>query len=357
MDFTSIAEVLLDYCVERLKQFINAANDVKANPERAAVFSTLHNFEVLNTTCKQLARSCVTLAPTLLYERTHALPRTGHAYQCFPSSLVLRTAAMEAFVRSGNYHEKRLEDLVKDLDKLSREDRLRLSAVTDATGVTRTVELPPKVQSILLLDRAVKCYFLMDNDDVQQCWNGGCKRVFNCCPSTVRRFCTVGCRNEYGFHLAKLAPCMGLSAEPKTAKVGLSRIAQAFAAAMRRNVDFEAAMQKSIKTIRASGTPVVRKRHLISELQTTIDVLNVDVGLLYWSKLIASCSTYAKRVDVLPGESAGWRRRGCCVDVRLQLDHLYRQSKKTRSSSTGLIVDVARSQFLSAIRSNPLQFL
>ncbi len=124
-------------------------------------------------------------------------------------------------------------------------------------------------------------------------------------PATMR-FCSEACKAEHARHLVSLMPDAGLTldADDQATKVGRARVGEAFRIALKRN-------EMAARTLRlAKSRPrshlAVSRQEAEAYRNQRITALNVDLGLLYASKLLAE-SAVMSRGKVLPGSAMYWR--------------------------------------------------
>lgn len=128
-------------------------------------------------------------------------------------------------------------------------------------------------------------------------------------PSAVppsRRFCSEMCKREHCAHLASMMPDAGicLDADDSAKRSGRARVGEAFCMALKRNENAARALR--LAKSRPRQHLAVSQREAEEYRTQLITALNVDLGLLYASKLVAESATLSKG-KVLPGSVMYWR--------------------------------------------------
>ena len=101
-----------------------------------------------------------------------------------------------------------------------------------------------------------------------------------------------------------------------------SRIQNSLEKAVQRNRLFEKEIQKNSK--HSKRIKVVSKRTIKNELESRIEMLNVDTALLYWSTLVSALPFYSHD-STLPGLQADWRSMQVNVNRCQYISRLYSQ--------------------------------
>jgi hypothetical protein len=128
-------------------------------------------------------------------------------------------------------------------------------------------------------------------------------------PSTkpdTQRFCCQACADQHAMHLKLMMPDnnLALDSDDGAKKSGRARVGEAFRMALRRNEMAARALRNS-KT-RSRSNLAVSPEELRLHRNMRITALNVDLGVLYASSLIAE-SEAMSRGKVLPGSAMYWR--------------------------------------------------
>ena len=108
-------------------------------------------------------------------------------------------------------------------------------------------------------------------------------------------------------HLAALVPPLDTDIDDvgvRANRTGRPRVAEAFRVALKRN-------EIAARSMRAvglhAGRCAVSRKELHRHRQQRIDALNIDIGILYASSMVAE-SAVLSRGKLLPGSIAHWRR-------------------------------------------------
>lgn len=145
----------------------------------------------------------------------------------------------------------------------------------------------------------------------------------------TRRFCSQACELEYDEHVACIMPetraCMDADDEMAGKREGRSRVMRAFQAALKRN----GIAARELRLVRWNPQRrAVSKEDVRRLVESRVMALNVDLGILYASSLIAE-SQALSHGKTLPGAFAGWRcdPMNCSrvlkrvIDLYLNYDH------------------------------------
>ena len=154
---------------------------------------------------------------------------------------------------------------------------------------------------------------------------------WKCCKNlpfytdSIGRFCSSGCCIEWRRQLDNTMPLNeNFNFEPDLIlPVGkTSRIQNSLEKAVQRNRLFEKEIQKNSKN--SKRIKVVSKRTIKNELESRIEMLNVDTALLYWSTLVSALPFYSHD-STLPGLQADWRSMQVNVNRCQYISRLYSQ--------------------------------
>lgn len=146
-----------------------------------------------------------------------------------------------------------------------------------------------------------------DEEDVdsKHYWGAVAGTALDVIPST-RRFCSRACAAQHAHHLKIMMPDCGLhlDADDPAIKTGRARVAESFRLALKRN---EVAA-RALRTMRSKHMRnlAVSVEELELHRQQRITALNIDLGLLYASSIIAESSGMC-RGRILPGQQLYWR--------------------------------------------------
>jgi len=125
-------------------------------------------------------------------------------------------------------------------------------------------------------------------------------------------FCSLTCSLAYEHELASSLPVRVCDAEihetfsSASGKVGLSRTLASTRAAFKRNDAAARALREAMRSIRKRKTSTICTELFAKMHQNIMDVLNVDLGLMYAAASLAD-SPGASCGRLLPATSAGWR--------------------------------------------------
>ncbi len=151
------------------------------------------------------------------------------------------------------------------------------------------------------------------DDDVEQgsssqYWSkvylSGGSSVTSKCPT--KRFCSTACASEHAAHLAAMMPDTGLSmdADDSATRMGRARVAQSLKLALKRN-EFASRSLRNTRS-RFRGNLAVEAEEIRKYREMHITALNVDIGVLYASSIIAESAVLSKN-KLLPGSILYWR--------------------------------------------------
>jgi hypothetical protein len=119
-----------------------------------------------------------------------------------------------------------------------------------------------------------------------------------------KRFCTSSCCIQWKKRIDGIIP-NDVDFEPDlTLPVGkLSRINLALEKALERNMKFKTSLESNLARLRSGP---VSKRLLRNELESRVEVLNIDTAMLYWATIVSRLPCYASDTT-LPGFQDDWR--------------------------------------------------
>ena len=127
-----------------------------------------------------------------------------------------------------------------------------------------------------------------------------------------RVFCSLACSLAYEDELATAVPVRVADAESHetfssaSGKVGLARVLASTRAAFKRNDAAARALREAMRTVRKRQSSTIRVELFERMHKNVVDVLNVDLGLLYAASVLAeSPSTCQGRL--LPATAPAWR--------------------------------------------------
>jgi hypothetical protein len=127
-----------------------------------------------------------------------------------------------------------------------------------------------------------------------------------------RVFCSLACSLAYDDELASAVPVRVTDAETSehfssaSGKVGLARTLASTRAAFKRNDVASRALREASRTLRKRHSSTIKVETILKMHKNIIDVLNVDLGLLYAAASLAE-SPGACANRQLPATTPGWR--------------------------------------------------
>lgn len=123
---------------------------------------------------------------------------------------------------------------------------------------------------------------------------------------TSTRFCTSACCIEWRRKLSSLLPQKIRFDSDGSLPVGkTSRIVLAFEKALERNCAFKSKLESACQGTRRGS---VSKKILRNEIESRIDMLNVDTAMLYWATIVSRLPAGPMSTDEsLPGLYPDWR--------------------------------------------------
>lgn len=124
------------------------------------------------------------------------------------------------------------------------------------------------------------------------------------CPT--KRFCSTACASEHTTHLAAMMPDTGLTmdADDGATRMGRARVAQSLKLALKRNEMAARSLRNARSRFR--GNLAVEAEEIRKYREMHITALNVDIGVLYASSIIAESAVLSKN-KLLPGSIMYWR--------------------------------------------------
>ena len=172
----------------------------------------------------------------------------------------------------------------------------------------------------------------------------------------LQRFCTSACCIEWRRQMDRAVPGgVEYDTEQTIKRVGIGRINKAFDAALKRNA-LLASKLKETKRARKKAKSVC-KETLRCEISSRVDMLNIDLGVLYWSTLMSGCpeNIYNR---ALPGDRPGWRGDPLHVRTARTLSLIYEDIHMQYPSHRRLITDtLSLPKFFSAIKTQSARLL
>jgi len=296
----------------------------------------------------------------MFYERTRlGAASSGHFLEGLCRGLPLFSGQTALTLPDADLNKLRLRDVVADrirtvssLELLSNDSTRLISLIGDYTLTDLPAGLPGRVHVFVSRMRGI-CQGLSrvkTADNFKQCKNCECNRKFYMGTAVEsssgvgggaqqvlsknqsgsidpldeywniaagmpeikdqqREFCTYSCCLQWRWQLSNAMPNMStdvMIADYQCRKEGRARVPEALRKCAKRN---EAAsrhlrcIQKEHRTF-----PAVSKVDLREQRARRVTMLNVDLGLMYTSSVLAESKSLSSR-KVLPGASEGWRSR------------------------------------------------
>lgn len=134
--------------------------------------------------------------------------------------------------------------------------------------------------------------------------SGGSVAQAEKCPT--KRFCSRACASEHALQLAAMMPHVGLSmdADDAATRTGRARVSQSLKLALKRNELASRSLRNSRSLFRDNLAVELEEIRKYREMHIT--ALNVDIGVLYASSIIAESAALSKN-KLLPGSILYWR--------------------------------------------------
>lgn len=402
-------QVLFDTLLEESKIQISLVETFQYET-RDSIALFLHQFGILNKESRRIASEDATFAAVLYYERVRMdilnVPTKPIAHEstkiCFfwegapkqlplamPSSLNLihQSKARDMTFLSISNEFRRYIQKIESGSVNIEEDEREIGNVPKKVSQFMSV-----VSSIFNSIRAAQA-----GSQFTQCWNKQCCRLFYrnslytirqwfdperacveildvpaCVPDscvdvdslmywrsckqipwyedTSKRFCTQSCCIQWKRKLDSLLPkCIEFEPDLVLPVGKLSRINLAFEAALERNERFKSEMSTNLNRIRKGP---VSKRLVKNEIESRIELLNVDVAMLYWSTIVSRLPKYSNDKS-LPGFQSNWRSLEVNRMRCFYMSSIYSQVQEERNENAPAVVtDVfSGARFFSAIKS------
>lgn len=175
----------------------------------------------------------------------------------------------------------------------------------------------------------------------------------------LKRFCTSACCIQWRRQVDRCFPVdVEFDAEESVKRVGIGRVSKAFDAALKRNARFGSQLKsKQLRRARRKAKAVV-KDVLKGELSSRVDLMNIDLGLLYWADLMTGCPENIYGRD-LPGDRPGWRGDGIHKKTVRTIALIYAETMPLeQASEKRLICDMLKlNRFLSTIKTRAARLL
>jgi hypothetical protein len=290
-------------------------------------------------------------APLLFYERVRlGLVNKSYFLDGVPSSVTLFAGETSITLPDEQLRKLRLKSMVADkfttIMKLENcTPARRAELVREHSPADLAASVPGAVRVFIARCRAVckGVRRVRDASMFAQCGNANCGRLFYvgaatecwanadvalalsdseesssveywnsaaCDPGvhvpTVRRFCCSACEREFGVHLARAMPGVGLQfdADNAAVKSGRARVGEALKLALKRNEKASRQLRLLRSAKRARLAVSDAELAVLAERHTA--ALNVDLGVLYAASVVAESSVLS-RGKLLPGSRIYWR--------------------------------------------------
>ena len=297
---------------------------------RDSMVSVLNKFPILCKTTCDCVRNDARYAPVMFYERTRmGAGLGGHFLEALPHGLSLFG------VKPGVSRETKIRVELTDvaaerktfIDQIEKQSRCGIFA----KRVPRSV--PDKVHRFVVNERSIAQKLRessLTKSNVIQCRNQMCQRLTYCgrasCVDSrdprdrywdmfdtpnerlqphAGMFCTWFCRDRHHLdmkRLQKLLPDELLRSDDACRKEGRARVSEALRLCVKRNAE----TTRILRRIESEG--MVFSVHLKSFVSRFVRRVNIDLGLLYVSSILAESKTLASG-KALAGVHADWRKR------------------------------------------------
>jgi|TARA_B110000046_G_scaffold149619_1_gene157814 hypothetical protein len=123
--------------------------------------------------------------------------------------------------------------------------------------------------------------------------------------NSTSRFCSSSCSREHNIHLTSMIPIsLNLDADDRAERIGRARVYQSLKLSLKRNELASRALRNARARNRKNFAVTSREVDMHRELHIT--ALNIDIGVLYASSIIAE-SAVLSRNKLLPGSVLYWR--------------------------------------------------
>jgi len=191
-----------------------------------------------------------------------------------------------------------------------------------------------------------------------------CNRYWSSCGAIpwykdpLKRFCTSACCIEWRRQVDRCMPGkVEFDMEERIKRVGLSRIHVALDVALKRNSAFHRSLtDKATQRARRKAKSVANEI-IDGEIGTRIDIMNIDLGILYWSSIVSGCpeNIYDR---ALPGDRPGWRSDTIHVKTVRAISLIYSEMTPTNGKQPKLITDLLTlPKFLAALKTRSSRLL
>lgn len=318
----------------------------------------------LPVTCQRLrgvARGDTRYAAVMFYERTRlGAAASGHFLEALAPGLSLFSGNTSVALQDSDLRKLRLRDVVSDriktvsnLENLHNDTERLAQLINDHTLPDLPPGLPGRVHVFVARMRGI-CQGLRrvkPQAHFRQCRNCECRRVFYAgapnetgaeapaggpqgghaaSPSEGPRasgsywdlaaggplfadeqseFCTWSCCEQWRWQLGNALPAddtVAMVADVDCRKVGRARVPEALRAVGKRNERASRHLRiikKEQRVFTALSAPELKRQRT-----RRVRMLNIDMGLLYASSVVADSKTLSAN-KVLPGASENWRSR------------------------------------------------
>lgn len=167
-------------------------------------------------------------------------------------------------------------------------------------------------------------------------------------PST-RRFCSSACREEFRRHVDAAMPAsrLELDSDDAAGRHGRTRVPEAFRLALKRN-EIAARALRTLRS-RPRAHSAVSDEEMDRRVEQRITALNVDLGVLYASMLIAESGTLS-RGKYLAGSSRGWRHEPALyARILMDVSRIYNCFRRKEGIVSSLLT---MPKYMEHIRTN-----
>ena len=165
---------------------------------------------------------------------------------------------------------------------------------------------------------------------------------------SVRRFCSSACHEEFESHMDAMMPDRGLhlDADNGASKQGRARVAESFRLVLKRN---EIAA-RALRTMRSKPRThlAVSREEMDLHIERRITALNVDLGVLYASKLIAESGRCPRASTCQAVRHVLARQPGVYARMLKQVSAIYAGMRRKEGIVSSLLT---MPRFIEAINS------
>lgn len=207
----------------------------------------------------------------------------------------------------------------------------------------------PNTTPLQLLDLP-PCNPLMESDRSTHTYWLTCGRV-PFYQDVLKRFCSSACCIEWRNRLDSLLPSIAtFDLENNWSSASAEkRVHMSFNAALSRNAAFCQQLATIRKTTQRSKC--LSKKMLKNEIDSRIDIMNIDLGVLYWATIMCRLPPSARSNLCLPGTRHQWRRTQQSTVVAQHISALYVEAQDRKADSRMITTCLSVNRFFSTIKT------